>query len=171
VQAYTSANTEVLADLLEQVTGQRLPDLISRLIWSKIGAENDALFVVNGKGYPVAHAGMVTTLRDLARFGLWFTPSGARDPGGRVPAAFLQKLLAPRTPALQSGHHPAWFSHSSYQWDVVTKNGQIAKGGFADQMLFVDTRRDVVIAYFGTNKNNQEFPTPLPLVGLVEKYF
>lgn len=171
VQAYTSANTEVLADLLERVTGLRLAELISRMMWSKIGAENDALLVVNDKGYPVAHAGMVMTLRDLARFGLWFTPSGADDPGGGVPPAFLQKLLKAREPALQSGRHPAWFSHSGYQWDAVTKNGQIAKGGFANQLLFVDTRKDVVIAYFGTNTNNQEFPTPLPLVALIDKYF
>jgi hypothetical protein len=72
---------------------------------------------------------------------------------------------------LLSGRHPAWFSHSSYQWDAVSKYGQIAKGGWAGQLLFVDCKKDVVIAYFGTNKNNQWAPTPLPLVALIARYF
>jgi CubicO group peptidase (beta-lactamase class C family) len=170
VQAYNSSNTVVLADLIERLTGKPLAQVISELIWTRIGAENDAYLLLNAKGYPLAHAGMVMTLRDLARFGLFFTPSGASNPGS-VPAGFLRRLLAPRQPPLSSGKHPAWFSHSSYQWDAVGKSGQIAKGGWAEQLLFVDTNKDVVIAYFGTNQNMQSVPTPLPLVALVNRYF
>jgi CubicO group peptidase (beta-lactamase class C family) len=170
-QAYNSSNTEVLADLIERVTDKPLARVISDLIWTRIGPENDAYLVVNSKGYPLAHGGMVLTLRDLARFGLFFTPSGSANPGGGVPAPVLRRLLEPRQPALLSGKHPAWFSHSSYQWDAVSKYGQIAKGGWAGQLLFVDCKKDVVIAYFGTNKNNQWAPTPLPLVALIARYF
>lgn len=169
-QAYTSANTLMLAGLLERVTDKPLSELVSDLMWSKIGAENDAYLVTNAKGYPVAHAGMVLTLRDLARFGLFFTPSGNVNPGG-APTPFLRRLLEPRQPALVTGKHPAWFSHSSYQWDLVSRYGQIGKGGWAEQLLFIDCKRDVVIAYFGTNQNNQWAPTPLPLVSLIARYF
>ncbi len=170
-QAYTSSNTEVLADLLERVSGKPLATVISELMWSRIGAEHDADLLINSKGYPIAHAGMVMTLRDLARFGMFFTASGKSNPQGGVPAAFLERLLKPRTPPLQTGRQPSWFSHSSYQWDAVSKFGQIAKGGFAEQLLLVDTKRDVVIAYFGTNENNQSMPHPLPLVALIQRYF
>jgi CubicO group peptidase (beta-lactamase class C family) len=170
-RVYTSANTEVLAALLERVTGKPLATLISDLIWSKIGAEHDAQLLLNSKGYPIAHGGMVMTLRDLARFGMFFTASGKGNDQAAVTAAFLARLLKPRTPALDYGRQPSWFSHATYQWDVVGKSGQIAKGGFADQLLFIDTERDVVIAYFGTNPDNQSAPHPLPLVALVDKYF
>lgn len=170
-RVYTSANTEVLAALLERVTGKPLADVISDGIWSKIGAEHDAHLLINSKGYPIAHAGMVMTLRDLARFGLFFTASNASDNRAGVPPAYLARLLKPRTPALDNGRQPAWFSHATYQWDAVGKSGQIAKGGFAEQLLFVDTQRDVVIAYFGTNPDNQSPPRALPLVALIEKYF
>lgn len=161
----------MLADLLERVSGKPLATLISELMWSRIGAEHDANLLINSKGYPIAHAGMVMTLRDLARFGMFFTASGKSNPQGGVPAVFLDRLLRPRTPPLQTGRHPSWFSHSSYQWDAVSKSGQIAKGGFAEQLLLVDTKRDVVIAYFGTNQDNQSMPHPLPLMALIERYF
>lgn len=88
-QAYNSSNTEVLADLIERVTDKPLARVISDLIWTKIGAENDAYLLVNSKGYPLAHGGMVLTLRDLAHFGLFFTPSGSANPGGGGPGARL----------------------------------------------------------------------------------
>ena len=170
-QRYTSANTELLSALLERVTGKTLPQILGEMFWSKISAENDAYFLLNPKGFPIAHAGMGTTLRDLARFGLLFTPSGQSVDDPAIPPAFLKNLLEKKRPELQTDKEPSWFSHSSYQWDGVTKFGQIFKGGFAGQLLFVDCKRDVVIAYFGTNANENWHPTPLPLVHLVETYF
>jgi CubicO group peptidase (beta-lactamase class C family) len=52
------------------VTGKRLGEVIDAEIWNRMGAENDALLLLNAKRIPIAHGGMVTTLRDLARFGL-----------------------------------------------------------------------------------------------------
>ncbi len=170
-QLYTSANTEVLSELLEHVTGRPLPQLISDLLWIKAGADNDAYFLLNPKGYPVAHAGMGMTLRDLARFGLLFTTTGQSVENPAVPATFLKALLAKPQRQLETGKQPTWFGHSSYQWDGVTKFGQIFKGGFAGQLLFIDCKRDVVIAYFGTNADESWHPEPLPLVRLVETYF
>jgi len=170
-QRYTSANTEVLSDLLERVTGKPLPQIIGEMLWSKISAENDGYFLLNPKGFPIAHAGMGMTLHDLARFGLLFTASGQSVNVPAIPAAFMKNLLEKKRLELQTEKQPPWFSHSSYQWDGVSKFGQIFKGGFAGQMLFVDCKRDVVIAYFGTNANEDWHPMPLPLVRLVETYF
>jgi CubicO group peptidase (beta-lactamase class C family) len=170
-QLYTSSNTEVLAELLEQMTGKPLPQIIGEMLWSHIGADNDAYFLLNPKGFPIAHAGIGMTLRDLARFGLLFTSSGQSANPPAVPPAFVKALLEKSRPELESGKHPTWFSHSSYQWDGVSKYGQIFKGGFAGQLLFIDCKRDVVIAYFGTNADENWHPAPLPLVRLIEKYF
>src|SRR5215469_3391807 len=78
--AYVSANTSVLGEVISRVTGQKLADVISDLIWRHIGAELDAQMIENKRGFPIAAGGMSMTLRDLARFGLAFTkhppPSG-----------------------------------------------------------------------------------------------
>jgi CubicO group peptidase (beta-lactamase class C family) len=170
-QRYTSANTEVLSDVLERVTGKPLPQILGEMFWSKAGAENDAYFLLNSKGIRIAHAGMGMTLHDLARFGLLFTASGQSASVPAIPAAFMKNLLENKRLELQTDKQPPWFSHSSYQWDGVSKFGQIFKGGFAGQMLFVDCKRDVVIAYFGTNASEDSHPMPLPLVHLIETYF
>ena len=75
--AYTSSNTAVIGEVISRVTGKSLAETISELIWSKLGADHDALLAENERGFPVAHAGMAATLRDLARFGLLFT----KNPG------------------------------------------------------------------------------------------
>jgi hypothetical protein len=62
-------------------------------------------------------------------------------------------------------------SRVRYQWDGVSKFGQTYKGGFARQLLFIDCKRDVVIAYLGTNTDENWHLEPLPLVRLIETYF
>ena len=79
-QVYTSANTALLAWLIETVTGRRLADAITERIWSMIGAEQDAFLLENARGIPIAHGGLAMTLRDVARFGLQFTPSAGWPP-------------------------------------------------------------------------------------------
>ena len=80
VRAYSSIQTLVLAEAIERITGKRLAEVIGELIWSRMGAEGDALMLVNERGQPIAHSGLCLRLRDLARFGLLFTATGASDP-------------------------------------------------------------------------------------------
>lgn len=79
-------------------------------------------------------------------------------------------LLEKPTQQLEAGKHPTWFSHSSYRWNGVTKFGQIFKGRFAGRLLFIDCKRDVVIAYFSTNTDENWHQEASPPVGLVETY-
>lgn len=74
---YNDADTEVLAWILERVTGIALPELLSREIWSRIGAEQDALIAVDPAGTALASAGLCATLRDLGRFALRYPGSGS----------------------------------------------------------------------------------------------
>ena len=67
--AYTSSNTVVLGEIVSRISGKSLANTISDLIWSKIGAEHDAILAQNERGYPMSGAGMAATLRDVARFG------------------------------------------------------------------------------------------------------
>src|SRR5260221_8252845 len=67
--AYTSSNSAVVGEVISRVTHRSLADVIGERIWSRMGAEHDALLLQNERGYPIAHAGMAMTLRDLARFG------------------------------------------------------------------------------------------------------
>ena len=67
---YCSLATDVLGWVLERGGGAPFPELFSREMWSRIGAEQDAQIMLDASGFPVVEGGICTTLRDLARFGL-----------------------------------------------------------------------------------------------------
>lgn len=156
--AYTSSNTAVLGEIVSRVNGKSLPDTISDLIWSKIGAEHDATLAVNERGFPVSHAGMAATLRDLARFGLLFTKNPPAGQGRVITDNILKRLFSERGGRADAhGILPP-----VYEWDFVTKTGELAKGGWAGQLLYINREKDVVVAYFGTNLTAEPKPEPLP---------
>ena len=89
---YRSIETDVLAHALERVTGTRLAELVSRELWSKIGAEEDACFTVDSAGYALADGGFNATLRDFARFGLMHLNNGKVGDEQIVPADWIADI-------------------------------------------------------------------------------
>jgi CubicO group peptidase (beta-lactamase class C family) len=173
---YSSVSTAVLAWLVERVSGRTFADFLSDEVWSRMGAEADAQIMVNRNGVAVAHAGLVTTLRDLARFGMLMTPSAPSLPGaggaGRVfSEAVVRRITDGGRPQILADSRPRWIHHVAYQWDGVTDKGDFFKGGFGDQILYVAPRKDVVIAYFGTNAALDSKPFLLPLHTMADELF
>jgi CubicO group peptidase (beta-lactamase class C family) len=174
--AYASVNTAILGWLLEEVTHESIADVLSKRIWSEIGAEADALILVDKNGVAAAHGGMITTLRDLARFGLLFTPSWRATSRTQIISdRFLRRLTQNGRPDLVKDWHfgprPVWLDHVAYQWDAVTISGKFFKGGFGGQILFIDPQKDVVIAHFGTHKTLGDVGPMLNLGSLIDDLF
>lgn len=158
---YNSVNTFVLSWIAECVTGKGYSEILTDEIWSKIGAEGDALISSSRSGATAPHGGMVTRLRDLARFGLLYTPSWnvvSAEPlvserhlaaiqhdgrpqllanGNRYPKGQLERL-APAVPLF-----------NSYQWDFVMPDGSFFKGGMGGQGLYIAPNADIVVAFNG----------------------
>ena len=174
--AYTSINTAILGWLLEQVTGQSVAQVLTDEIWAPMGAEADAQMAVNCKGVAVSHGGMAARLRDVARFGLLFTPSSNKTAHTQIISErFLRRILTNgRTDLVTTwvfGPRPDWLDHVAYQWDAVTKSGMLFKGGFGGQILYVAPQKDVVIAHFGTNKTVDDAGPILRLGSMIEELF
>lgn len=161
---YTSPNTFVLGWLAESVTGQSYADLLATEIWQKMGAESDGIIAAPRRGVPIAHGGISSNLRDMARFGLLFTPSGRGGVHPVISDSYLEKI--------QKGGRPEVFNsgqegdarlvdgeparHNTYQWDFVMDDGDFFKGGYGGQGLYISPSRDLVIAFFGTFDENRK---------------
>ena len=65
---YKESDTRVLSWVCEKVTGTRIADLISELIWSKVGMEFETYTTCDGLGSTTAD-GISVTLRNFARCG------------------------------------------------------------------------------------------------------
>ena len=165
--AYTSSNASVLGEVISRATGKSLADNISELIWSRIGAEHDALLVENERGFPEAGAGMSATLRDLARFGLLFTKNPASEQRRVISEPIIKRIFTSHGTSLDNhGMLPL-----TYQWDMLNDKGEMAKGGWAGQLLYINREKDVVIAYFGTNLTADPKLEPLPCRMIARTFF
>jgi CubicO group peptidase (beta-lactamase class C family) len=152
---YRSILTDVLAWAAAEATGTRFPDLFSRLIWSRIGAERDAEVIVDDAGFAVVEGGICTTVRDLARFGLMHLRDGAIGGEQIVPAAWIARLLTPDDELIAAFESdalaalPRAFYHD--QWWVWDAAAGIYSGyGINGQQLLVHRPTRTVIARFST---------------------
>ena len=158
---YSGVNTFVLSWLVEKITGLQFQDAFSEMIWSKIGAARDAAIFAPRNGIPVTHGGFLSTQRDLARFGLLFTPSYHVVSKDRlISEQHVSYLLNQGRPDLirygSSRKIPKDFRHNVYQWDMVYQSNDIYKGGWAGQGLIVNPVKDYVVVWNSYFKDKEE---------------
>jgi len=109
-------------------------------------------------------------LRDVARFGLLFTPSyGVVSDEKIISERYLNTILRGGRPELLAnarfGPAPEDVRHNVYQWDLVFENDDFYKGGWAGQGILINPKRDYVAVYTGYFKDaeHSEIP-PLPVL-------
>jgi CubicO group peptidase (beta-lactamase class C family) len=178
VYEYSSVNTFVLSWLIEKVTGRPYAEVAAERIWERMGAEADAsLIVARGSGAPSSHGGVSSTLRDLARYGMIYTPSWkvvSREP--IVPAGYLRDLASTGRAELWTNRqkeYPRKTKYaggyvSTYHWDYLFPDGDAYKGGFQGQGLYVSPGKDLVIVFFSSGAEPREFAFALARSGLFE---
>ncbi|QQP10228.1 beta-lactamase family protein [Lysinibacillus agricola] len=145
---YENGQTETLGWIIKRLTGKNLAELIQELIWSKLGAEENALMHLDQIGTDIASGGMRATLRDLVRFGDMMCNDGYYNGQQIIPEHIIRgiqkggdpKFLAGSTHNYLSGfsyHNQWWVSHDRY-------GGYSARGKF-DQRIHIASKADTVI--------------------------
>jgi CubicO group peptidase (beta-lactamase class C family) len=164
---YGSVNTDILGWMVEKVTGMPFTDALSSEIWMKAGMEADASFVAPRFGVPHWDGGFLPRMRDLARFGMLYTPSYKAIADKRIISEKHVEMLlnGGRPELLQNARWQDWkkytheadhVKHNVYQWDLIWDNGDIYKGGWAGQGLLVNPKRDLVAVYTGYFKDDDQ---------------
>lgn len=67
--AYMSADTEVVAWILQRTYGEPMSEIVSQRLWSRIGSQDEAYYIVDPYGMDIGSVGLVATPLDLARLG------------------------------------------------------------------------------------------------------
>jgi CubicO group peptidase (beta-lactamase class C family) len=175
--AYSGLNTFVLAWLVESVSGMPLNDAVSARLWTRLGAESDAMFLAPRFGVPNAHGGLMARMRDVLRFGLLFTPSYSVVSDYRIISErYVQALLQDGRPELMRNAHRGKSApgvrHNINQWDVIFDNNDMFKGGWAGQGLLVNPERDLVAVFTGYFKSDHsEVGVLAPLRDILSRLF
>jgi len=91
---YRSCETDVLGWVCEAAAGVRMPELLSQLVWSRLGAAYDANIGIDSMGSGMFDGGISASLSDLVRFGSLFLNDGVSLLGEQVlPAAWITDTL------------------------------------------------------------------------------
>ena len=101
---YTSANTDLLGWAVERATGRAFAELFGTELWSKLGAEHDALVTLDEAGNARWSGGLCLTARDFARLGQRIVEAAAdaASPVTRATVADISK----------GGDRQAWASRA-----------------------------------------------------------
>ncbi|BDU21617.1 hypothetical protein DYGSA30_30740 [Dyella sp. GSA-30] len=152
---YSSADTEVLGAVLESATHEHLADFASQELWSRVGAEADAYWVLDAPdGREVSAGGFSARARDLARFGMVFADAEKkREDGGIVSRAWIRDAITPQrqfaefgnlsagrgiVPGADLGYGYQWWLRRSPDLTVVAM-------GMYGQFILIDPKRGSVL--------------------------
>ena len=159
---YCSANTDVLAWLISEVTQRSYQDLLTQYLWQPMGAHDDATVIVDGEGLSVGNGGISCTTRDLARFGLLMVNGGRANGQQVVPAAWVEATFDGASADVESADylqalHPGG-SYKNKWWITAGSSREIFGVGIYGQYVWVDPTSKTVIAKFSS--------LPIPVDGL-----
>ncbi|MDV9186655.1 serine hydrolase [Streptomyces sp. SR27] len=168
---YENGNAEALAEVLRRVTGTTTSALLSETIWSRIGAEEDAYYLLDADGTEAAAGGFSATARDLARLGEMIRCGGAIGDRQIVPEAvattivsgvpdgYARRVRFPAAPA----DAPATLSYHDLWWIPNDPYGSFMASGIHGQRLFISPALDLVIVHYASQVVSPAVPQA-PLV-------
>jgi CubicO group peptidase (beta-lactamase class C family) len=147
--AYKTCNTEVLAWLVQRVTGKAMAQLVSDRIWQKIGAEEDAYLIVDPTGMAACGGGMNVALRDLARLGEMMRNRGAFNGRQVAPAAVVDDISggARKEDFAKAGYTTmTGWSYRNQWWVSHNELGAFTARGIHGQVCWIAPKAELVIA-------------------------
>ncbi len=135
---YSTGETNLVGVLLTRATGKPLTDYLHEKIWSRIGTEQQATWLLAKTGQEISGCCVQAAPRDYARFGL-FILEGARI-GGQpiVPDGWLAEATRKQADIGAPGRG------YGYQWWTYD-DGAFAARGIFGQGIFIDPARQLLI--------------------------
>ena len=171
---YRSCETDVLGWICEVAGGQRMPELMSELVWSRIGAQCDASIGVDADGTGFFDGGINACLSDMIRFGSLFVREGVSLTGQQVvPAAWVADTLAggpDSRQAFAAGPDDNQMPGGMYRnqvWFPYPGNNVALCQGMCGQMIYVNRAAELVAAKLSTQP---DFADPQSLLDTLRAF-
>ena len=132
VNNYSTGETQIAGEVVRGAVGKPLAQYLSEKIWKPYGMETDASWWLDSPdGHEIGGSGFSATLRDYARFGLFFLDGGAVNGDSILPAGWLHEAGSPKT---LLGGAPL---HYGYMWWPMTASpGTVNDGAFSAEGIF-----------------------------------
>jgi len=144
---YASAETEVLSLVVSAATGRNLSEYLSEKIWVPMGAEADAMWLIDGGGHELGFMGLNATLRDWGRLGILLANYGELDGRQIIPAAWVKEASRVHAPHLEVGVASKFNGYGYQTWLIRKDQPYFALFGVRGQGVYIDPVSKLVIVH------------------------
>ncbi|MDZ7740721.1 MAG: serine hydrolase [Bacteroidota bacterium] len=142
---YQSANSQILAMILERTSGKSLPEFLQEKIWEQAGMQYDASWNLDSEKHGSVKAFCCLNARalDFARFARLYSREGYYRDKEIIPSSWISKTFKNTTDSKDAEGYPYHF-----MWRVIDGDILFAKG-ILGQYIYIDRSRDLIIVRFG----------------------
>lgn len=130
---YKTGESDLVGVLVQHAVHKPLADYLSEKIWKPAGMQRDAVWMVDRAGIEIGGCCISMTLRDYARFGLWFS-HGGKDV---LPAGWTGDATSAQIKSDFAG------MDYGYQWWI--RPGSYQAIGIFGQNIYVDPKDDLIV--------------------------
>lgn len=164
---YQSGVTQLLAFILDKVTGENLSDYVSRKLWTPMHAEENALWSLDQKdGMEKAYCCFNSDTRDFARFGQLLLNDGTWNGERIISSGYLKEATAPDTTLF---FRDAGIPNQCYGfqfWNLDYKGMRIPyMRGILGQYVFAIPEKNAVVVRLGHKRGDsyteQHYPNDI----------
>lgn len=160
---YRSCETDVLGWICEVAGARRMPELMSELLWSRIGAGRDATIGIDAVGTGLFDGGINACLIDMIRFGSLFLRDGVSLTGHQVvPTAWIADTLQGGPDSRRAfaanpdNNEMPGGMYRNQMWFPYPGSNVVLCLGMCGQMIYVDRSAEMVAAKVSTQAHSHE---------------
>lgn len=153
---YQSGVTQLLAFILDKVTGENLSDYVSRKLWTPMHAEEDALWSLDRKdGMEKAYCCFNSDARDFARFGQLILNDGRWNGQQLISAGYLKEATTADTTLFFKDANIPNQCYGFQFWNLDYKGMRIPyMRGILGQYVFVLPEKNAVVVRLGHKRSD-----------------
>jgi CubicO group peptidase (beta-lactamase class C family) len=154
---YASAETDMLALVMQGATGETLSAYLQPRLWQPMGAETSGLWRAGVTGLERASGNFNATARDYARLGILLSNDGRRtdrpDLGDIIPRDFLIEATdwKQHPPAFAPQKATPYYGYGYQVWTFPGPQRRFALLGVYGQSIFVDPALKLVLVHLAAN--------------------
>ncbi|MCY4356322.1 MAG: serine hydrolase [Gammaproteobacteria bacterium] len=147
--------------------GKCLSQYFAEELWSKIGAEDDAKWLIDGKGMEMTAGGLCASLRDLGKFGQLYLQKGRWGDRQILPEEWVSYSTTPHAPHLMPGireNSVKPWGYGYLWWTPEFRYGEdYFASGIYNNYVYVNPLKRMVISNLSANEQFMKRPESFKL--------
>lgn len=152
---YSTGETQIAGALVRAAVRRPVAEYLSEKIWAKVGMERDAAWWLDApNGTETGGSGLLATLRDYGRFGLFVLNDGVVDGERVLPDGWMEEAGKPH----EIGGKLVPYGY--YWWPAVGKgeinDGAFTAAGIFGQFIYINPKEKLVVVQLSAQ------PKPVP---------